>query len=203
MSAYVSSATQTKDPEVDRKLLEEGIRTLPKCISADVAYRLAVGRPFNIHTDLWRPRKTAWEVGVEMGQRKVEQLKKVSQVKVEQLKRLPQVVTSLVEASGKLVEQGLRDRKNDWQQYYVTRPVYKACVGLLGAPLAATISFIASDLIIHQPVVNAGVCLTSHLSSVVGAVIENPCDIGLYPWVTAAWMVCALPVIYVKYKRDS
>jgi hypothetical protein len=96
---------------------------------------------------------------------------------------------------GRHLEWAAREAKEAPQYKYFLRPVYKCCVGKVGSVFATGITVLSANIVLHQPLANALVCLSSY------AFGEGTCDISWYSSWFVADMCMAMSVMYVKYKR--
>ncbi len=93
--------------------------------------------------------------------------------------------------------------KNFPQYKYLTRPLYKVCVGKVGPIIATAISFLSADLLLHQLFPQTARCLTKYVLSPIESDFKEECEFSWNPTKTAMWMCVAVPVMYAKYKKNS
>ena len=114
-------------------------------------------------------------------------------------------------AIGEAMEGACRSLKNYPQYKYFTRPLYKSLVGKVGSVAATGITFVVTDMTMHQILPKIGGCISSYIypsfitESTVGYYLgmgEGACDVGLYSTASAIfWMTAGATVMYAKYRR--
>jgi hypothetical protein len=112
---------------------------------------------------------------------------------------------------GEMMEGTFRTVKDLPQFKYFTRPLYKSLVGKIGSVAATGITFIVTDMTMHQILPKIGGCVASYIypsfitESIVGSYLgmgEGACDVGLNSTVSAiCWMTAGATVMYAKYRR--
>lgn len=99
-----------------------------------------------------------------------------------------------LELLGRNLEDIFRCFKRFPHYRYLLIPIYKACVERVGKVAATAITFLAGDLLLHQAL---GAFVNCHFIS------GGSCDFVIKWYITLLWCgFFALPVIYVKYKRE-
>lgn len=116
------------------------------------------------------------------------------------------ILDNRLNSIGRSLELGFRSVKHLPHYKYFIGPLYKFCVNKMGSVAATGVSFLAADLVIHQLIPQAILCLTSQVvpRDWEGTLkLEDSCN-SPYSYVkTLCWSALAIPVMYTKYKRNQ
>lgn len=112
---------------------------------------------------------------------------------------------------GETIEETCRSLKDLPQYKYFTRPIYKSLVGKVGSVAATGITFMVTDMTMHQILPKISGCVGSYVypsfitESTLGSYLgigAGACDIGLSSTTSAVfWMTTGAAVMYAKYRH--
>lgn len=92
----------------------------------------------------------------------------------------------------RLVEESFAELKFLPQYRFVSRPIYKWVASHSNVLLATAVSFVATDLILHQIGPAACICALS---------LGQECSFSYSPSSSLNWLCVALPVMIAKYHK--
>lgn len=104
------------------------------------------------------------------------------------------VVDRNIDFAGQVLEWSLRQCKPAPHYQYVLLPIYKSCAARVGTVAATAITFLVGDIFFHQLLGNFLECSFTQFDG---------CDMSIRWTITLVWCAVALPIMYVKHKKEK
>jgi hypothetical protein len=99
-----------------------------------------------------------------------------------------------LEFVGRGTESAFRQCRHAPHYQFLVLPFYKYCAARVGKAAATAITFLVGDLLFHQAL---GAFIECNF------ILKDHCDFVILWQITLFWCAVALPVIYVKFKREK